>query len=205
MYKVIFLDWYKTLSDSLFWEKWTNDPKHTNDLSKIQEYMFTKGNTLVKDWMRGQLNSESAVSKISRNTSVPYETIMDELITSSKSMKFNEATVLDQIKSLRQSGIKVVIATDNMDTFKRWTVPAMGLEHIFDSIIDSYSNKSLKADFSEDGNIFFKDFIKKSDLGPGESILIDDSEDSIVVEKIGIKFMHFERNRPLSSILRDLK
>jgi FMN phosphatase YigB (HAD superfamily) len=166
--------------------------------------MFSNGNTIVKDWMRGLFNSETAVHKISLNTLVPYQIIMDELIVSAKSMKFNDTGIVDQIKSLRKAGVKVVIATDNMDTFKRWTVPAMELEQLFDDIIDSYSKKALKTDFIKGNNLFFKDYIKKSKIKPGESILIDDSENAAAVERLGIKFKHFERSRPLSSVFKDL-
>ena len=205
MYKVVFLDWFKTLSDSLFWEKWANNSKYSKDLLKIQAYMFSNGNTIVKDWMRGQLDAETAVRKISRNTLVPYQTIMDELIASAEAMNFKDTHVVDNIKILRESGLKVVIATDNMDTFIRWTVPAMGLEPMFDGIIDSYSKKALKTDFSGGDNLFFKEYLEKTNLKPGESILIDDSKEAITVENIGIKFMHFDGSRSLSGLLRDLK
>lgn len=191
-YKVVFIDWYNTLSSSRFWSR-LEDPKHPNYdyFLKIQPILFSDQSNIILPWMRGQLTSEEVVDQISDKTGTPKDLIMSELIYSCKNLEFISENSLDLIKSLRKAGLKVVIATDNMDTFMRWTVPSLKLRNIFDGILDSFNLKALKQDFGDNSeSLFFSNYLKENLVLPGESVLIDDSMDiDNKIQNIGIEYM----------------
>lgn len=191
-YKVVFIDWYNTLSSSRFWSR-LEDPKHPNYdyFLKIQPILFSDQSNIILPWMRGQLTSEEVVDQISDKTGTPKDLIMSELIYSCKNLEFISENSLDLIKSLRKAGLKVVIATDNMDTFMRWTVPSLKLRNIFDGILDSFNLKALKQDFGDNSeSLFFSNYLKENLVLPGESVLIDDSmEIDNKIQNIGIEYM----------------
>lgn len=97
-----------------------------------------------------------------------------------------------------------------MDSFPRWTVPALTLTEMFDDILDSFTLKAMKGDFDETGkSMFFSDYLSKNNILPGESVLIDDSEDKEDrITKIGIVYRKIEPvvglEPELLSILRSL-
>ncbi len=93
-------------------------------------------------------------------------------------MNIDSKKSIHLINQLRATGTKVVLATDNMDSFVRWTIPALGLTNYFDDILDSFSLKALKRDFDEQGNSrFFSGYLSKNNLLPTDCVLIDDSPD----------------------------
>lgn len=176
MPKVIFIDWNKTLSNSRFWEQLEN-PEHKHNLihEKIIKSLFVENKDLVNPWMQGKLTAEDICKIISENTGIEDEIIFEELAESARNMKFASEEIPDLIKKLRSKGIKVVIATDNMDTFIRFTVKSMNLEVLFDEILNSYELKAVKGDFKDGKSLFFDDFIKRNNLSYAETVLLDDS------------------------------
>lgn len=196
-YRVIFLDWNGTLSDSKFWghlEK-TNPELFSN----IENILFGQLKKLIKPWMRGEIKSEHVVSMIANQGKLNYSQIFDEFIHSCINMKYVSKEVPSLVKRLQKKGAKVVVATDNMDSFNRWTLTYMNNCDIFDGVLNSHYQQAMKKDTSKDGeSIFFADFIKKHNLKPGESVLIDDSSDDIeTIEEFGIKYGHIEPVRGL--------
>jgi len=128
--------------------------------------------------MKGELTSEDIVKKIANETNLEYKNVFDEFIKGCTLMEFVDDKVPNLIKKLKTKGIKIYIASNNMDSFDRWTIPAMKLENIFDGIINSFPIKALKHDFDEKGtSLFFDSVLKKEGMRPEETILIDDSED----------------------------
>lgn len=194
-YKVVFLDWNGTISSSKFWGH-LEDINHPNNrlFSKIESVLFGKLRHLLKPWMTGQTTSEKVIRQISDKTDLSYEMVMKEFIESCKQMKFGSGNLNKLIQQLRASGTKVVIATDNMDSFPRWTIPSLALTDMFDDILDSYTLKAMKGDFDENGkNLFFSDYLSKNNIQPGESTLIDDSEDKENrIANIGIEYRKIE-------------
>ena len=124
-YKYVFIDWNGTLSDSKFW-----DSIPSLDLfEKIQKSLFVKNKHFIKDWMRGKTQSEKIVESISNDIEEDAAFIFSELKKSCEQMKFASERTLPLISELRRKGSKVLIATDNMDTFKRWTAPTLKLNY----------------------------------------------------------------------------
>jgi FMN phosphatase YigB (HAD superfamily) len=98
---------------------------------------------------------------------------------------------LNLVTALRSKGIKVVIATDNMDTFHRWTVPSLRLDSYFDHILSSFELRALKADTDEQGrSLFFTSYLKSNAIDPGESLLLDDSDEAFgqIIRQAGIDY-----------------
>lgn len=172
-YKIVFLDWYGTLSVSRFWG-------HLEDriTSKIESSLFGNLKPIIDPWMRGKHKSEDIIKELSDDTSLPYQMLLSEFIKSCENMKFVSEDIEGLVRKLRKKGTRVVIATDNMDSFTRWTIPAMNLQNIFDGILNSHDLKALKRDFDENGKtLFFGKFLKDFGVKHGESIIIDDGED----------------------------
>jgi hypothetical protein len=177
--KVVFIDWNKTLSYSLFWEH-LQDKKHPNHqhLPAIEKWLFVDNRDVINPWMRGEFSAEDISSKISQDTGINSDVILGELRRSCEEMCYSIDDLEDIIGRLQASGIKVVIATDNMDTFSRFTVPAMRLDAVFDGILSSYDIGYLKDDDRpEDSLPFFDEYLAKNGWNYADAILLDDSPD----------------------------
>lgn len=122
-----------------------------------------------------ELPHEAAIREVFEDNVIKAEIIFDELVESARNMKFVSEEIPDFISSLRTKEIKVVIATDNMDTFNRFTVESMRLKVIFDEILNSYEFKAVKGDFKDGKSLFFDDFIRRNNLSYSETVLLDDS------------------------------
>lgn len=189
MPKVIFIDWNKTLSNSRFWEQLEDvNHKHHNHHLGIIDSLFVENKNLITPWMQGKLTAEDICNAIAENTGIDAEIIFDELVESAKNMTFVSEEIPELINSIRAKGIKVVIATDNMDTFNRFTVKSMDLENLFDDILNSYALKAMKGDFENNKSLFFDDFIKRNNLSYAKTVLLDDStSNSDPLTSLGMK------------------
>lgn len=191
-YKVVFLDWNGTLSNSKFWGHLEEtDPEL---FSSIETALFGQLRSLIKPWMKGDIESEYVIRKIANHGRLNYSQILNEFIHSCKNMEYVSKEVPSLIKRLQKKGAKVVVATDNMDSFNRWTLRYMDECNIFDDVLNSHYLRGMKKDTDRQGqSIFFSDFIKKHYLKPDDSLLIDDSPDDIeTIEGFGIDYMHIE-------------
>ncbi len=198
-YKVVFLDWYGTLSTSKFWghlERSIHD--------KIETSLF--GNLKIADsWMRGEFLTENVIEKLAEDTKLGYEMLLTEFVKSCESMKFISDDTDKLVLKLRKKGVKVFIATDNMDSFTRWTVPAMKLDKIFDGVLNSHNLKALKKDFKAEKSLFFEKFLKDNKIKPGESIIIDDAEDrERKIERSGIVYKRIIHGEGITKELLEL-
>lgn len=198
--KVIFLDWYGTLSDSKFWDHLSEDENR-----QIEKSLFGDLKHLLTPWMKGQFSTEDIISMLSVNTKLNTEYLLKEFIFSCQNMKISES-VFQLIKDLRDSGHKIYIATDNMDSFSRWTVPSLNLNTHFDGILNSFNLRSLKREFDKEGNsLFFEKFINENNFHPEDCILIDDSEDKDnLIQKYGLTYHKIDDSSELENILTNL-
>ena len=158
MKKVIFIDWNKTLSYSLFWEHLqdTGHPSHKH-LAPIEQWLFVDNRDVITPWMRGELSADDVTERMGREIGVDCSLIADELRHSCEQMQYSIDNLEEIVANIRKRGIKVVIATDNMDTFTRYTVPAMNINSVFDGVINSHSMKCLKDDAAPFDKILFFD------------------------------------------------
>jgi FMN phosphatase YigB (HAD superfamily) len=158
--------------------------------------------------MRGALSSEDVVAGVCQGTDMSPAFALETLRASCQQMRFVADTVPQMVADLRARGLKVVIATDNMDTFQRWTVPSLRLGTLFDAILCSADLGALKEERDPDGQSrFFASYARAQGIGPGESLLLDDGEEEgfgAIIRQFGIDYQHIEPGKGLVPALQRL-
>ena len=210
-YKTIFFDWNKTLSYSRFWQQF-EDPKHSHHHTGklVFEFLFGERRDLIGPWMRGIKTTNDILSEVSRSTKIPHDFLFKELQQSCEQMTLEPEGVLKQIQLLRNKGVRCVIATDNMDTFRDFTIPALKLDELFDDFLISNEIGILKFDVDKDNQRipFFDSYLKKFGLEYEDVVLIDDCTDDGFYANVG--FSIIQVNKPeevteqLDTILGDI-
>jgi FMN phosphatase YigB (HAD superfamily) len=191
--KTIFIDWNGTLSTSRFWQQLEegDHPLHQY-YPQIQSTLFKPDAPLaylIDPWMRGKYTAEAIVETLSKKIDADPAKLFQELVISCQNMVLVSPQVPELVTKLKEKGLKVIAATDNMDTFVRFTSPSLKLEELFDGVLCSYDLKALKHDTDLNGSsLFFGKFLKENNLLPGESLLIDDyAAQKEAIESFGIK------------------
>ena len=190
-YQTIFFDWNKTLSNSLFWEQLGN-PEHERHgwNADISHYLFQENRHLISEWMKGVIDARGIVEKISSRYGYSADILLEDLAESCRNMQFVSDEVLPLTQKLRKTGVRCVIATDNMDTFMKYTVPGMELEQYFDGFLSSFDLKRFKYDTEAESIPFFDDYLQQHGLLYADVVLIDDSPDtSGAYERLGFDIL----------------
>lgn len=199
--KVIFIDWDGTVSNSRFWHRWIGTERY----ELIQRVLFTKEQDLLNDWMTGFVSFATVLKYVESQTGIPYKELEEELIYSSEHMDFINPKTIELISKLRNKGVKAVIATDNMDVFRHWTVPALQLEQLFDGILVSDTRGALKSHLYENGTSkFFHYYLTQNNLQAKDTVLIDNSIDAQLVETFGMNFLHVNKDSSLHDHLEKI-
>ena len=173
---VVFVDWDGTLSKARFWSHLDKEL-----YERLQDTLFSGNNPLVHDWMMGKKSSETICGWLSAELNISSEFLLSELIKTCVSMTVREDAVAI-IKQLREKA-SVVLITDNMDCFTRFTVQQPGLADLFDKIINSADAGRMKRD--RDGEVFVE-IAKAYNASLDQCHLIDDSDKTCqLFESIG--------------------
>ncbi|MGC4190199.1 MAG: HAD family hydrolase [Thermomicrobiales bacterium] len=203
---LILLDWYRTLSHSLFWEPWTeSDDVILRDVAGRMATALFGGDwrALHRRWMYGEVAAEAVVDAVARAAGVDPALAMRGLIGSCEGMVPASPDILPRVEWLRAHGIRVGIATDNMDTFTRWTVPALDLGRWFEPILNSADLGALKGDALDAAghSPFFGTLL--GELASDTLVyLVDDSAPTApVAEAAGITFCHVTPERDAAAWL----
>jgi FMN phosphatase YigB (HAD superfamily) len=200
--KVIFVDWDGTLSRSKFWENCPANILHPALIDQITTFLFRDSQDLVQHWMKGSMSRTAVTNILAAQFHVDPQILYRELERSCRAMQFVDESLVGKIGQIRKQGTRVVIATDNMDTFNHWTVPALGLQHIFDGILNSADRSAFKKERMADGHsAFFHHYLSQQHAQAHETVLLDDSPRNAVVEMFGMQFVHITRTRPISQAL----
>lgn len=205
---VILLDWSQTLSNSRFWGPWfTSDDAIVQDLARrMADAIFARPYELLDRWCFGAIAAEEVVDQVAAELGIDPALALEGLERSCREMQFVSPEILPLVEALRAHGVRVGIATDNMDTFTRWTVPAMGLERWFDPILNSADLAAVKSGPLDAAgrHPFFGDLLDR--LEPGTCVfLVDDSATTgAVVEPLGVTFCHVTPDRDVVAWLREL-
>lgn len=192
--KVVFLDWYGTLCSSRFYEHWS-EVGHTRhgDFGRLQTWWSAPSSKpFMEAWLRGGKDAEAFVAEMSAYLAIPEPILWEELIASFQSWRLIDESCREQIAELRARGIRVILATDNVDACFRWGIQTLGLENTFGGVLSSHELGCCKGDGDDRGRSrFFAPFLNAEAIAPGESVLIDDSPGiAPVVERTGIGFLH---------------
>lgn len=204
-YKTIFLDWNGTLSKSKFWGQLGNgDETERAMFAQIEEALFGQMRELLKPWMRGEYTSEDICRKIADGTGLAYEVIFAEFVKSCELMELSDGKIPDLLKNLKETGAKIVIATDNMDSFTRWTYPSLQKRYgdLFYGFLNSADISAMKEDMGGETSLFFDKYIKENNLSCKDSVLIDNSPDKNgVFKKIGLEYIQVPTTEDFLNVL----
>lgn len=205
--KAIFIDWNGTLCNSKYWGH-LEDNKHPDHyiFEKIEASLFDSHKHLLEPWMRGNYSTEEIIDIIAGYTEVTKDQLMTHFVRGCKEMKIISLKITELIKNLRKNGRRIIIATDNTDSFNRWVVPTLGLQKSFDGILNSYDLRALKNDFNGKGeSLFFGQHLKSNNLAPKDCILIDNSEDKYnLIQNYGIQYVRIKGTSELENALANL-
>jgi FMN phosphatase YigB (HAD superfamily) len=138
------------------------------------------------------------------DTGIEQNIIFNELIKSYKQMKYVSEEIPELINKIRAKGIKVIIATDNMDMFERFAVPAMKLNELFDGVLVSCNLKFMKGDIKNNSIPFFDEYLNKHNLDYKDVVLLDDRiEDKGAYNKLGLQVIQITGHEKLISVLKE--
>lgn len=160
--KTVFVDWNKTLSFSRFWG-------HLPDAT-MRTLFDTYAPQDFKDWMIGKKTTEDMMALAAQGSGLAYEFVLKEFIHSCQNMQLVSLEIPRLVSVLQKNNIQVVIATDNADSFSRWTVPALKLKDMFDNVLNSWDLGMTK-----NQPYFFTSYLNSNHQQFKDCILIDDS------------------------------
>ncbi|EKE05825.1 MAG: hypothetical protein ACD_19C00176G0047 [uncultured bacterium] len=206
--KAVFIDWNGTLSPTNFWSHLEKSEKQSDrELFKLwADAMFINHKDLIVPWMKGEYSSEDILALVSKTTNTDFDTILKEFIIGCEQMEYSSPNIPVLINRLKDKSVIVSIATNNMDSFTRWTVPYMKLDTLFDEIINSFYLNAMKHDLDKNGKaIFFKNFFNKYKIEPNNCIFIDDGEDKMgVITNLGIDYRRVNASNTLEQELKNI-
>ncbi len=190
----IFFDWHKTLSEDIFWPE-------DNDIADV---LFKSKGDLVNRWMKGEKKSEDISKIVQDKIGKDQKYVLEKLEKGCREMSFAIPDIAVHISKIRQLGIGVGIATDNMDTFLRFTAPELKLNGVFDEILVSSETGFLKSEV-EGGNIkFFEKFISDKKIKYQDIVLIDDSQKiSEIYKPFGLEVITVNNTKDIPKIISD--
>ena len=212
--KIVFVDWYKTLSSSKFFVN-KKDPQP--ELCKICRHRtFVENEPLLVPWKSGKIFKQDILNAISRDRK-EYDAFYSLLKASCENMEFDSDAFLPKIERLRSKGVKVVVATDNFDVFCDYSVPSLRLRELFDDVVSSHQVGYVKSEMSggvknikvsdvRNGRLkFFEDTLKKYRLGYENAVMLDDQLEVVnACNQNGLSAMRIERPQDLEKVLEKL-
>lgn len=192
-YRCVFIDWHNTLSTTLFWDHLAHGnaaSRHT--CMQLRTSLFEHHRDLINPWMRGAMSTESVMRLVAEDTGQSLDLVQSEFVAGCKQMTLVSPVIPSLVSALRAQGCLVIIATDNMDSFVRWTVPSLGLSDIFDGILCSSEIGGLKRDRDENGrSVFFGRMLETHGIQIEESLLLDDDVSAATtIQSFGIHVRH---------------
>lgn len=148
--------------------------------------------------MRGKYSSEEINELIAQRTGLGFGVLWHAFTRDCKSMRIS-SDLIAEITALRKVW-RVILTTDNMDCFDRFTVPALSLETAFDGIANSFNEGCLKTD--SNGETFISHLAGEIT----EAVLVDDSKTTCeFFRKLGGTAYHVTNKTPAIRHLKNLQ
>jgi len=163
---IIFCDFDGVLCFDLCWRSLPS-----NEHEKVQELLFRNDTTLVNEWMRGKYSAEEINKIVAEKTGIAFEKLWNIFVEDCKTMQVSKE-LLETLHNLRDRYI-VILTTGNMDSFSRFTHPALKLENYFDYVSNSFYEGIHKTD--NNGEIFIK-YAKQYNVPIKNCFVFDDSK-----------------------------
>jgi FMN phosphatase YigB (HAD superfamily) len=192
---ILFFDFDRTLCFDRYWRSLPAPA-----FAFVQEYIFGADRTLLNEWMRGKYSAEEINHQLAPLIGMQFDDLWQLFVHDCETM-YIDPSVLGAIHSLRTRYTTILI-TGNMDSFTRFTVPALSLDQYFDHINNSSVTGRLKTD--EGGRVFI-DHAQALNVPIAQCTLLDDSlETCQVFEKIGGRACVVSEDKPIMVRLEEL-
>lgn len=172
---ILFCDFHGVISYNFYWKSLQN-PQHYLHIyhQAIIVNCLDTNNNILQSWMIGDLTTEQVHVILHQKTGVPYQDLMDIFVDECRNIDIFEA-FLAKIRSVKDKYF-TILATGNMDSFDRFTLPYNSiLQNTFDRIDNSYNIGILKT--SNNGE-YFVNTIQEFAVDTKSCVLIDDSQET---------------------------
>ncbi|WP_326492235.1 HAD family hydrolase [Rhizobium leguminosarum] len=164
---IIFIDFDGTICHDRYWRSLP-----LNKRKKLQTYLFQENRHIVFEWMRGRHTAEEVNGMVAAALDMLYDEVWEIFVADCQSMQVSPAT-LARLSRVRLVA-NVILVTGNMDSFSRFTVPALRLDQHFDAISNSYNEGRLKTD---NGGALFMQYADQFGASIQDCAVVDDSEE----------------------------
>lgn len=193
---VLFVDFHGTICHDLYWRSLPADRQH-----RLQAFLFRDNPHLVLDWMRGRYTAEQVNRLLADELGLPFSSLWQLFVADCRSMRV-DAEILARLSTLRQAAT-VILITDNMDSFSRFTIPALGLDAVFDAICNSARAGRLKT--SENGALYLH-YVRSCGANIEDCTVLDDARDACdLFEHLGGTAHRVTLDNPIDGILTRLE
>lgn len=167
----VFVDFHGTICNDRYWRSLPNEQQQP-----LQAFLFQKNSHLVDEWMCGLHTAEAINEMVAAELGLSYDAVWTAFVDDCRSMHVSPA-ILARLRLLRPLA-NMVLMTGNMDSFTRFTVPALGLDGYFDSISNSFDEGKLKTD---GGGSLFVQYASRFGTPIEQCVVIDDADDVCAV------------------------
>lgn len=192
---IVFIDFHGTICHDHYWRSLP-----ANRQARLAALLFGADTRLVYEWMRGLHTAEAVNRIVAAELDLPYDDVWQSFVADCRTMHVAPAT-LERIAQLRQRAT-VILITGNMDSFTRFTVPALGLHLAFDAISNSADEGRLKTD---DNGAAFLDHATRFGVPIEDCVVIDDAADVCrVFSDLGGTAIQVTSSRTVDDILDTL-
>lgn len=191
----LLIDFGGTLCHDFFWRSLPQD-----QFLRMESYLFGVDRTLVNDWMRGKYTSEQVSQRLAQHLGVDEQWLWEQFVRDCQTMRVNEV-VRQRLEELKKR-FALALVTDNMDSFTRFTVPALKFEYLFSLVVSSYEHRMLKNDAH---GAIFERTAKALEQEISSMVLLDDSPSTCALfQELGGHAMLVNNEQHFLSLLQSL-
>ena len=200
MNKVIFINWFQTLSNQPIWHHLDTPNNHLYSILKTRVL-----ETPLKDeWFKGQVSFCNIWHHLNQY-GIPKEIVQTQTMHWLSTITLNQ-DLLSSIQQVRQKGYRVIIATNHVDIFGCYVYPYLHLENYFDGYISSAETGFLKTQQNTTGVYpFFDSYLKQNQLTYQDCLLIDSSKEvTNIYQRLGMTTVTPSDTQGIINILQKL-
>jgi FMN phosphatase YigB (HAD superfamily) len=170
--KILFVDFNGVISYDNFWKELEDKTHPLNSYHHlIENFLFKEKPEIIKDWMLGKYTSEEVHEILNIAVGVPYLDLFEIFERGCRNIDVS-TSVLEKIQELRKN-YYCILATGNMDSFDRFTLPSnLILKESFDEIDNSYNLGIFK---TTNNGQYFLDKARILSVEISNCVLVDDS------------------------------
>ncbi len=169
---ILFVDFNGVISYDNFWKDLEDKAHPLNTYHQpIENFLFKEKPEIIKDWMLGKYTSEEIHEILNNAVGVPFSELFEIFERGCRNIDIS-TSVLEKIQELRKD-YYCILATGNMDSFDRFTLPSnLILMESFDEIENSYNLGIFK---TTNNGQYFIDKAESLGVEISNCVLVDDS------------------------------